>query len=859
MRASNDENRRLQALHNLQILDTSRNAAFDCLTEVVARHFDLPIAAVSLMDEHRQWFKSEFGLGCSETPRSVAFCSYTIAENSLLIIEDAQNDVRTSKNPLVTQAPGLRFYAGVPIGLEPDLPLGTLCIADTKCRKLSATHAADLMRFAVLAEELLRQHYTGLMARAQAQEAQALSEILTQRTAELEKQKRLFDLSSKQAKLGAFEYDLATGECELSDECRRIMGLPPTGAMTLDAIFARVDFPQWYIDLLKEVDIRGLDYCIEVPITTPDGSSKWISEQGKILHTGVGRSRRFGIAMDVTEAKQREQNFELLFDKNPVPMWVIETETYTFLAANEAALRHYGYTREQFLAMTLYDLRPPTEHERLQERLKNHSSSPQSGEDWLHLKADGTLINVLIYSNRVMHMNRPCILTAAIDVTEQRRQEAVISHMAHHDHLTGLPNRRMLDEWLQNELLHRSGNETPLGVMVVDCDGFKSVNDTFGHAAGDELLKDIAGRLQANLNCHGIIARIGGDEFAVIASGVSDKAFLRDLATRLVGSLQDGFFCKGQSVSIGCSVGISVAPEEGTSADVLLRNADLALYKAKSSGRNTFCFFEPSMLLAHVARRGLEQDLSLALRQHQFELHYQPIVNLQSEAVLGYEALLRWNHPDRGRVPPGEFISIAEESGLICPISEWVVHEACRQASLWPTNLRVAVNTSAAQFAAGTILSVVQKAIEDTGLLASRLELEITETLLLEGTDKNIAQLHELKALGIGVSLDDFGTGYSSLSYLQNLPVDRLKIDRTFVSRIGTGKNSIEILRAAITLGQSLGLATLAEGIETSEQARCLRELGCAEGQGYLFGKPTKLLVGSAEAEKHHGTYGGAQ
>lgn len=843
MPTATDELKRLRALHDLQILDTSRNAAFDSLTEVVARHFNVPIVAVSLIDEHRQWFKSECGLGCNETPRSIAFCNYTVAENSLVIIEDAERDVRVSNNPLVRNAPGLRFYAGVPIGLEPDLPLGSLCIADTKTRTLSPEQAADLIRFSVLAEELLRQHQMSLKARTQAQQAQSLSAVLMQRTAELEKQKRLFDLSSKQAKLGAFEYDLASGECDLSDECRTIMGLPPKGAMTLKAIFARVGFPDWYVEMLKEADARGLDYSVEFPITTPDGSVKWISEQGKMLSLGGQESRRFGIAMDISEEKQREENFELLFENNPIPMWVIDGTHYGFLAANEAAARHYGHSQKQFLSMSLYDLRPESEHARLRERLNNHSSSPQAGEDWLHLKADGTPMNVLIYSNRVVHLGRPCILTAAIDVTAQRQQEALISHMAHHDHLTGLANRRMLDEWLENELSRHSDGDALLGVMVVDCDEFKTVNDTFGHAAGDELLKKFAERLRASLHHSGLVARIGGDEFAIIAAGINDRAELDRLAAGLLRALREPFLCKGQHVSIGCSIGISLAPEEGASADELLRNADLALYKAKAKGRNTYCFFEPAMLLAHVTRRGLEQDLRGALRHNQFELHYQPIVNLQTETVLGYESLLRWNHPERGRVPPGEFIPIAEESGLIGPISEWVLDEACRQACRWPTALRVAVNTSAAQFASGSIVPVVQNAIERSGLLPSRLELEITETLLFEGTEKNISQLHDLKALGVGISLDDFGTGYSSLSYLQNLPVDRLKIDRSFVSRIGTGRNSVEILRAAITLGQSLGLATLAEGIETIEQARCLRELGCAEGQGYLYGKPTRPIV----------------
>jgi diguanylate cyclase (GGDEF)-like protein len=423
------------------------------------------------------------------------------------------------------------------------------------------------------------------------------------------------------------------------------------------------------------------------------------------------------------------------------------------------------------------------------------------------------------------------------DITDQRRAEARIAFLARHDVLTGLANRATMREELDH-LLARNARGEELAVLCLDLDRFKAVNDTFGHPVGDQLLRQTADRLRQCARETDLVVRLGGDEFAVLQCGTPQPASSTALARRLIEALAQPFQVDGQQMHIGASVGIAIAPFDGEDPDALLKNADMALYRAKVDGRGTLRYFEPEMDTRLQERRALETDLRQALQRQEFQLAYQPQVDIETGAVSGVEALLRWQHPRRGTVSPAEFIGLAEETGLIVPIGRWVLAQACRDALAWPSAVRVAVNVSAVQFAKGALLDDVLEALEATGLEPGRLELEITESVLLQDQGHTLTLLNELRRHGVRVAMDDFGTGYSSLSYLRSFPFDRIKIDRSFVREVETSADAQSIIRAVAGLGRSLGMATTVEGVETQAQLKAVCREGCAEVQGFLFSKP---------------------
>jgi diguanylate cyclase (GGDEF)-like protein len=425
------------------------------------------------------------------------------------------------------------------------------------------------------------------------------------------------------------------------------------------------------------------------------------------------------------------------------------------------------------------------------------------------------------------------------DITERRKSESRIAHMASHDALTDLPNRSFLLDRL-SQLGSEAGQEeakvpAPLtALLLLDLDRFKEVNDTLGHAAGDNLLRMVSERLRALLGKDDFAARLGGDEFAILHA-VTSADDTAELARHIIEALITPYDLEGHQANIGASIGISLAPIDGMDPEALLRCADLALYRAKGQGRGDFVFFESEMIASAHNRRVLELELREALTLGQFEAHYQPQINVKTGLVSGAEALIRWRHPLRGLVAPSEFIPIAEEVGLIVPIGEWIMRQACRDAAQWREGLRVAVNLSAAQFRGSRLAEMVISALSAGGLAPGRLELEITESVLLEQTEVTLSTLHQLRSLGVRVSLDDFGTGYSSLSYLRSFPFDKIKIDRSFVREVTASANGAAIVRAIASLGASLGMETTAEGVETEEQLDLIRAEGCTEVQGFYF------------------------
>ena len=559
-----------------------------------------------------------------------------------------------------------------------------------------------------------------------------------------------------------------------------------------------------------------------------------------------------GLRVDITELKQREASFRLLFDSNPVPMIVCSLDGEHILGVNDAAIEHYGYGRAEFEKLTIRSLQA------FDSELPwtgNRSSDEQAARTWKHVRADGALIDLAIYSRQLVYGDQPAVLLALMDITERKRAEARLAFMAQHDGLTGLPNRSLLRQQMDDLLLHTRRSAEKVAVLVLGLDNFKAVNDTLGHGVGDKLLRGVAKRLRSTLREEDVLARLNSDEFAIVQSGAMRPEDAVLLARRLLEAIGDPYLLDGHSVVIGASIGIAMSPGDGDESERLLKNADMALSRAKNDFRGTFSFFEAEMDARAQTRRKIEIDLREAIQNDVLRPYYQPLVDLATGRITGFEALVRWPHPERGMISPGEFIPVAEETGLIHAVGVLMLRRACMDAAGWPDDVRVAVNLSPLQFRVGNLLSLVMDTLKQTGLAATRLELEITETLLLDRSSQVLATLHALRSLGVRISMDDFGTGYSSLSYLRSFPFDKIKIDQSFVRDLGANRDAQAIVRSIISLGKGLGVVITAEGVETEAELGCLRHEGCHEGQGFLFSRarPNAEIVGLLQAQRGEG------
>lgn len=444
---------------------------------------------------------------------------------------------------------------------------------------------------------------------------------------------------------------------------------------------------------------------------------------------------------------------------------------------------------------------------------------------------------VEITSHTIEYRGRPCQVLALRDLTERKRAQQAVEYLASHDSLTDLSNRAAFDQRLATACCDP---ETSFALIAVDLDRFKAVNDLFGHAAGDEILRRVAKILQDAVAPGDVVARIGGDEFAILQANIQNAEDTKRLITRIMAGFAAEMNPTHDPRAVGVSLGIAIYPIDGGDGETLRHNADIALYRAKREGRGTACFFDRDMDRAARERRQIEHDLRHAVTRNQLDLAFQPVVKIRCGALIGYEALVRWNHPERGELTPDQFVPIAEEVGAIVPIGEWVLRDACRQAADWPPHLTVAVNVSAVQVRAPDLVGTVRSALAESQLPPARLELEITESVLLDHREASLAALHELKALGVRIVMDDFGTGYSSLSNLQCFPFDKLKIDRSFVSAMADDHAALAIVRAIMALSRSLNLNAVAEGVETEAQRRMVLGEGCLQAQGYLFGAPAR-------------------
>jgi len=461
--------------------------------------------------------------------------------------------------------------------------------------------------------------------------------------------------------------------------------------------------------------------------------------------------------------------------------------------------------------------------------------------------SERTMVNGTVVEVRSGHLPDGSFVQTFTDVTKRREAEARVTRLASEDPLTGLPNRRLfrstLDRMCGWDSSAPDGAQpaAEFAVFFLDLDRFKVVNDTLGHRIGDLLLLEVAARLKGVLQPADMLARLGGDEFAIIVTSAKSRRMLEALASRLIDAVAQSYEIDGHRIRSSISIGIAVGPRDGANAEDLLMAADLALYAVKASARGTFQFYQQSMNEGINDRRQVEMDLREALEKDELELHYQPVLDLRSNTITGFEALARWRHPIKGMVPPAVFIPVAEDTGLIIALGTWALRQACRTAAIWPHHLKVAVNLSPVQFSGPDLYNTVKSALAETGLAPQRLELEITERLFMEDSAKTLSTLHRLKQLGVRIAMDDFGTGYSSLSYLRSFPYDMIKVDRAFVSDLAAGTEHVVIVQAVVSIARALGMTTTAEGVETEAQKEYLAALGCDQAQGYLFGAPVPV------------------
>jgi diguanylate cyclase (GGDEF)-like protein/PAS domain S-box-containing protein len=582
--------------------------------------------------------------------------------------------------------------------------------------------------------------------------------------------------------------------------------------------------------------------------------------QGKVTHSimesGDGRSVQIvnkplaqggwvATIEDITARRnleqERDRNYAFLrqiIDHIPTQITVKDVRDHRYVLVNRVAETQFGLPHDQIIGKRPLDLFSKEIADSIVEEDARALQSPDGlflDERLGHSRALGARF----FTSRRIGIPDPSgepryIINVVDDVTDRRRANEKIAHLAHYDALTDLPNRVLFREQIERELQKTSRGEQ-FALLYIDVDEFKGINDSLGHHVGDELLKAVASRIKGCIRDTDLVARLGGDEFAVIQTGVGNADEVVEFVTRIHEAIRQPYQCLGHHLSTDASIGIALAPRDGTDLDQLIKNADLAMYGAKADGRRTHRFFEPAMDASAKARLSMEQDLRQALVDGGFELHYQPLVDLQHDGVTGCEALLRWRHRERGMISPAEFIPVAEDTGLIVELGEWVLRTACAEAATWPDHVRLAVNVSPVQLKCQTLALKITSALAASGLPARRLEIEITEAVLIHDDEAALAILHQLRAIGVRIALDDFGTGYSSLSYLKRFPFDKIKIDRCFVSDIAEVDGSSAIVQAVVNIAAARNMTTTAEGVETLEQKQMLRALGCTEMQGYLF------------------------
>jgi diguanylate cyclase (GGDEF)-like protein/PAS domain S-box-containing protein len=858
---------RLAALRATQLLDSPAEEPFDRLAQLAARSLHAPVAVVDLVDESRQFFKACVGLAqpsatWHETPPSHSFNEHVVASREPLLVGDAREDLRFKENPVVRSLQVIA-YLGVPLTTSGGHVLGSFCVTDSAPRTWSDEDVAIVRGLAesVMIEIELRGLKRGLedSIAERTEKLIVANEALCDREAQSRELFAELETLYAQAPIGLAFVDHDLRYVRINERLAQINGRPVAAHL---GCTVREMLPAKLAEEVEPLHRRVLETGepvtdVEVHGATaaaPGIERDWLvsyhpvrSDDGAVLGVNV-------VVQDITERKRTErflrQQADLIEQAgDAILAWKLDG---TIQEWSETAEKLYGYSREQAVGQVPHELLGtvfPEGKAACEAALREHGE--WQGE-LVHTTRDGKQIIVESYMRLVSDPVKPLVIETNRDLTKRRLTEDRLTlaresqerleRLANHDSLTDLPNRGFFHSRLQHAIAAASRQTHPLAVLFIDLDNFKVINDTLGHDVGDQLLIEAAERLKRCVRQEDTLARFGGDEFAVLLEDLGGAREAARTAQRLVKSMSAPFRLSGREMFVSASIGISIYPSDGTDLVTLMKNADTAMYKVKQQGRNGYQFFTDEMNEAALERLFLETGLRRALEQGELFLLYQPIEHVGSGRIVGAEALLRWRHPDRGEISPARFIPVAEETGLIVPIGNWVLKSVCAELKSWIKSglnpPRIAINCSGREVRCKDLHRWVRGALNDNGISGERLTLELAERAVMEDPDAAIETLGELKRIGLTIAIDDFGTGRSALSYLKRFPIDKLKIDLSFVQQVANDPNDAAIAVAIIAMAHSLSLDVVAEGVETAEQFAFLRSHGCDEIQGHYYHPP---------------------
>lgn len=860
---------RVEALRRYHILDTFSEKAFDDLVRLSAQICGTPVALLSFIDSEREWIKSKVGTKVTAFPCDISFCAHVILERDLLIVRDALFDERFATNPLVTSDPNVRFYAGAPLFTPEGLAIGALCIIDRYPRELNSIQAEALRILSrqVMAQlELKKQAVSPDFGRREG-DVEPLSKwvppaafdrsdapLVTTDPPELERVKKelkateeLLQIISRATNDSIWDWDLLTDKLRWNEGARTLFRYPA------DEVGSDVgwweerihpDDRKRVLSTVRHVIERGGQFWSdEYRFLRGDGSYADILDRGYVVHDGGNKPvRMIGAMIDISERKQAEdavrkseaKNRALL---NAIPDLIFRVDHLGRLLDFKSGREFGPKTEPDLPGRKLEDVFPG---DLAEQALYHANQALLTSEAQLfeyQLSEEGRARD---YEARIVVSGENEVLAIVRDITEKKAQAAILEHQALYDALTDLPNRTLLHDRLQQAILVCHREKRPLALLLMDLDHFKEVNDTLGHHFGDILLRHLGGRLREVLRESDTIARLGGDEFAVLlpTAGTRENAVV--VATKILKALEAPFVLEGQTLYVGASIGIALYPTHGEYADLLMQRADVAMYVAKQSGTGyaTYSVEADQNSLRKLALKG---ELRQAIDEGGLFVLYQPKIDLQAARVAAVEALVRWRHPQLGVIPPDQFITLAEHAGLIKPLTVSVLNAALRQCRSWHDaglEMNVAVNLSVRNLQDPQLPDQIAGILEKYGVLPGRLELEITESIIMADPSRAMDVLTRLDKMGVGLSIDDFGTGYSSLGYLKKLPVEAIKIDKSFIKEMVIDRDDAMIVRSTIDLGHNLGLKVVAEGVENQETWTRLLDLGCDMAQGYYISRP---------------------
>ncbi|NKB53432.1 MAG: EAL domain-containing protein [Rhizobiaceae bacterium] len=845
-----NEDERLANLSNLDLIGGPAIDELDALVDLVADSMDCPSAVVSLLDEDFQWFKARVNLDANRTDRKDAFCNYTIDWDGVFVVENALEDPRFRENPLVTGLPGIRAYAGCAITIDGKHPLGALCVLDYEPRSFTDAELARLEKFKLIVESIIRGHENS-------RRATSAIELVTQKERESKRNLLHLEKITAVSGVGGWELTLADGTLTCSEQTKIIHDTPPDFVPSLEeAIKFYQPEARDKIQIAVEAGIsEGIGWDLELPLTTYKGAQIWTRAVGEPIFSDGEVTGLMGTFQDITqqrvdqnrlrdsEALARERSEEL-----DVTLANMKQGVSVFDSSGNLLLWNQKYIDifekpegEIHKGVSLRDLI-------LSEKARGDFSGDVDAviDDLNAGLNEGKTVRKQfeLKSGRIISSVHAAMpgggwVGTHDDITLQEKNSRQIAHAAHHDPLTGLANRTKFNLEVAEAMQRSKTRDHQAAVMLIDLDGFKLVNDGFGHNAGDELLIGVGKRLVASVRPHDLVARLGGDEFAIVLDCEPDTTTpIHDIAERILTALELPFLIGPNEILISASIGVSFIEDDDNPVETALGNADCALYKIKEEGKRGYRVFDLQINMEVAQKRVRELALREVTKNKNFQVHYQPIQRMTDNQVSGFEALIRWDNDDYETQYPDEFIPLAEDLGLINEIGNWVIETSIAEAKDWPDDLRLALNVSPRQLGRGHLHSAVKAALENNQFTANRLELEITEYAMIQDDESTISELQKLKDLGVRIVLDDFGTGYSSLSYLHRFPFDKLKIDRSFINGFETNDRRANIIRAIVSMAVSLGIEVTAEGIETEDQLLLLRLMGCTFAQGYYFSKP---------------------